>query len=66
MPAARAYSLTTCHTTSPVMPVPQTLPAFVTRRNILPVGIAAACAHRSKMALTQSGAGTVRMWPALP
>ena len=66
MPAARAYSRTTCHTTCQVMPVPQTLPAFVARRNILPVVIAAACVHRSKMALTQSGTGTVRIWPALP
>lgn len=36
---------------------PHTVPAFVTRRKILPLVIAAACVHRSNRELTQSGTG---------
>ena len=42
------------------------LPARQTHRNNLPADIPAAATHRSIVALTHSGTGTVRMWPPLP
>ena len=45
---------------------PQAAPALLTRRKTLPIVIVAASVHRSRTALTQSGMGIVRVWPALP
>jgi hypothetical protein len=41
MPALLAYCLTTCQTTFSLNPLPQTVPARVTRLNILPFEIPA-------------------------
>ena len=50
----------------PVTPSPQFLPARQTHRKDLPAEIPAAAVHRSIVALTQSGTGSVRMCPPLP
>jgi hypothetical protein len=61
-----AYDLTTCQTTRSVTPSPQHFPALQTQRNIFPDRRSAAWIHSSKVALTHSGTGTVRMCPPLP
>ena len=65
-PSFLAYCFTTCQTTRSVTPSPQCLPARQTHRNSLPAEIPAAATHRSMVALTHSGTGTVRIWPPLP
>ena len=66
MPALAAEFFTTCQMTFSVMPFPQTEPILVTQRKTRPSIIAAAINQPSIAALTQSGAGAVRMWAALP
>ena len=46
--------------------LPQTVPFRQTHRNILPCKIPATISQSSMVCLTQSGIGTVRMWPAFP
>jgi len=65
-PMLLADSLTMCQTAFTVIPSPQVLPTLLTRRNSLPRSIATAASQSSSSALTQSGTGTVRMWPPLP
>jgi hypothetical protein len=44
----------------------QTRPALFTRRKSLPEAMPASVSQTSRTALTQSGIGTVRVWPAFP
>ena len=66
VPSFLAYCFTTCQTNRSVTPSPQCLPARQTHRKSLPAEIAAAASHSSIVVFTQSGTGTVRMWPPLP
>jgi len=65
-PMLFADSFTMCQTAFTVMPSLHALPALLTLRNSLPRSIAAAASQSSSSVLTQTGTGTVRMWPALP
>jgi|SRR6516165_4030769 len=58
--------LTMCQTAFSVIPSPHVVPALLTLRNRLPRSIAAAANQSSSSFLTQSGTGTVRIWPPLP
>src|ERR1035441_2604811 len=66
MPARFAEYFTICQTTFSVIPSPQIEPERFTHRNSLPPVMAAAWVHASRVALTQSGTGTVRMCRPLP
>ena len=48
------------------MPSPQVFPALQTQRKILPLTIPAAESQSSMVCFTQSGTGTVRIWPPFP
>ena len=65
MPALAAEFFTTCQITFSVMLLPQTEPFLLRQRKTRPSVIDAAVNQPSIAALTQSGTGTVRMWPAL-
>ena len=60
-----ADSFTMCQTAFTVIPSPHVLPTLLNRRNSRPRSMAAAASQSSSSALTQSGTGTVRMWPPL-
>jgi hypothetical protein len=57
---------TTCHTSCSVTPSPHHFPARHTHRNSFPEESPASAVQASAIDLTQSGIGTVRMWPPLP
>src|ERR1035441_10086375 len=57
----RSESFTISQTTFSVIPSPQIAPERFTHRNSQPSPMAAAWVHSSRVALTQSGTGTVRM-----
>jgi hypothetical protein len=66
MPATTARRFTTCQITFSVMPPPHTEPCLLTQRNTRPPVTCADITHTSTAAFTQSGAGTVRIWPPCP
>jgi len=53
-------------TTFSVIPLPHALSCLQIGRKTLPLVTFAAMSHSSIICFTQSGTGTVRMWPPLP
>ena len=65
-PSLEAYCYTTCQTRRSVTPLPQCLPARQTHRKTLPAVRPATVLQPLMVAFTQSGTGTVRIYPPFP